>query len=127
MTKKEALQLFEEKKIRSVWDEDEEIEHNYYKIGKNEFLVNGDLELDDMLALFDLDEDYIDSDSITVGGYILENAGSIPNKRESVEAGGFRFTIMEVANQRIIRVVVKRLVDENTSEEQATDEKEKEE
>ena len=77
--------------------------------------------------LFDLDEDYINSDSITVGGYILENAGSIPNKRESVEAGGFRFTIMEVANQRIIRVVVKRLVDESTNEEKATDEKEKEE
>ena len=113
--------------IGDIWDEDEEIEHNYYKIGKNEFLVNGDLELDDMLALFDLDEDYIDSDSITVGGYILENAGSIPNKRESVEAGGFRFTIMEVANQRIIRVVVKRLVDESTSEEKTTDEKEKEE
>lgn len=113
--------------VGDIWDEDEEIEHNYYKIGKNEFLVNGDLELDDMLALFDLDEDYIDSDSITVGGYILENAGSIPNKRESVEAGGFRFTIMEVANQRIIRVVVKRLVDESTNEEKATDEKEKEE
>lgn len=113
--------------VGDIWDEDEEIEHNYYKIGKNEFLVNGDLELDDMLALFDLDEDYIDSDSITVGGYILENAGSIPNKRESVEAGGFRFTIMEVANQRIIRVVVKRLVDESTSEEKTTDEKEKEE
>ena len=113
--------------VGDIWDEDEEIEHNYYKIGKNEFLVNGDLELDDMLALFDLDEDYIDSDSITVGGYILENAGSIPNKRESVEAGGFRFTIMEVANQRIIRVVVKRLVDESTNEEKETDEKEKEE
>ena len=111
--------------VGDIWDEDEEIEHNYYKIGKNEFLVNGDLELDDMLALFDLDEDYIDSDSITVGGYILENAGSIPNKRESVEAGGFRFTIMEVANQRIIRVVVKRLVDEDSSGEKSTDEKEK--
>ena len=113
--------------VGDIWDEDEEIEHNYYKIGKNEFLVNGDLELDDMLALFDLDDDYIDSDSITVGGYILENAGTIPNKRESVEAGGFRFTIMEVANQRIIRVVVKRLVDESTNEEKATDENQKEE
>ena len=51
--------------VGDIWDEDEEIEHNYYKIGQNEFLVNGDLELDDMLALFDLDEDYIDSDSIT--------------------------------------------------------------
>ena len=56
--------------------------------------------------------------------------GSEQNAAEdgkTVEAGGFRFTIMEVANQRIIRVVVKRLVDESTNEEKATDEKEKEE
>ena len=95
--------------VGEIWDEDEEIEHSYYKIGKGEFLVNGDIELEDMLALFDMDEDSIESDSITVGGYILEHAGTIPNKRESIESDGFRFTVMEVKNQRIIRVVVKRL------------------
>ena len=110
--------------VGDIWDEDEEIEHNYYKIGKNEFLVNGDIELDDMLGLFDLDEDYIESDSITVGGYILEHAGTIPQKRESVEAGGFRFTVMEVANQRIIRVVVKRIVEENEESNNETTEEE---
>ncbi len=95
--------------VGEIWDEDEEIEHNYYKIGKGEFLVNGDLELDDMLALFDMDEDELDSDSVTVGGFILEHAGTIPHKRQSIEADGFRFTIMEVRDQRIIRVVVKKL------------------
>ncbi|MEE1060723.1 MAG: hemolysin family protein [Ruminococcus sp.] len=95
--------------VGDIWDEDEEIEHTYYKIGKDEFLVNGDIELDDMLALFDLDSNSIESDSITVAGYILENAGTIPQKRESIEAGGFRFTIMEVSHQRIIRVVAKRI------------------
>ena len=41
--------------VGEIWDEDEEIEHNYYKIGKGEFLVNGDMELEDMLGLFDMD------------------------------------------------------------------------
>ena len=95
--------------VGDIWDEDEEIEHTYYKIGKDEFLVNGDIEIDDMLALFDLDENAIESDSVTVGGLILENAGDIPHKRESIEYGGFRFTVMEVKNQRIMRVVVKKL------------------
>ena len=95
--------------VGDIWDEDEEIEHTYYKIGKDEFLVNGDIEIEDMLALFDLDEDAIESDSVTVGGLILENAGDIPHKRESIEYGGFRFTVMEVKNQRIMRVVVKKL------------------
>lgn len=99
--------------VGDIWDEDEEIEHNYYKIGKNEFLVNGDIEFEDMLALFNIDEDSIESDSVTVGGFILEHAGTIPHKRESIETDGFRFTVMEVKDQRIIRVVVKLLDDEN--------------
>ena len=61
--------------VGDIWDEDEEIEHSYYKIGKNEFLVNGDFELEDMLALFNMDADTLESDSVTVGGYILENCG----------------------------------------------------
>ena len=106
--------------VGEIWDEDEEIEHNYYKIGKGEFLVNGDIELDDLLALFDLDEDAIESDSVTVGGFILEHAGTIPHKRQSIEADGFRFTVMEVKDQRIIRVVVKKL---DTEIEEQTEEK----
>lgn len=105
--------------VGEIWDEDEEIEHSYYKIGKDEFLVNGDIELDDMLALFDMDEDSIESDSITVGGFILENSNTIPHKRQSITADGFRFTVMEVKDQRIIRVVVKKLIeasDETTYE-----------
>ena len=108
--------------VGDIWDEDEEIEHTYYKIGKDEFLVNGDIELDDMLALFDLDSDAIESDSITVAGYILEHAGVIPQKRESIEAGGFKFTIMEVSNQRIIRVVAKRIDTETKDTDKNADE-----
>ena len=106
--------------VGEIWDEDEEIEHNYYKIGKGEFLVNGDIELDDLLALFDMDEDAIESDSVTIGGFILEHAGTIPHKRQSIEADGFRFTVMEVKDQRIIRVVVKKL---DTEIEEQTEEK----
>lgn len=108
--------------VGEIWDEDEEIEHNYYKIGKGEFLVNGDIELDDLLALFDMDEDAIESDSVTVGGFILEHAGTIPHKRQSIEADGFRFTVMEVKDQRIIRVVVKKL--DTESEEQSEEKSE---
>ena len=96
------------------------MEHNYYKIGKGEFLVNGDMELEDMLGLFDMDEDSLECDSVTVGGYILEHAGTIPHKRDNIEADGFKFTVMEVKDQRILRVVVKK---NDTSEENESDEK----
>lgn len=102
--------------VGEIWDEDEEIERTHYKIGNNEYLVNGDLELYEMLALYDMDEDAIESDAVTVGGYILEHVGSIPKKRESITADGFRFTVMEVENQRILRVVVKKEEPEETED-----------
>ena len=102
--------------VGEIWDEDEEIERTHYKIGNNEYLVNGDFELDEMLELYDMDEDALDSDAVTVGGFILEHAGNIPKKRESIEADGFRFTVMEVENQRIMRVVVKKIENEDTDE-----------
>ena len=103
--------------VGEIWDEDEEIERTHYKIGNNEYLVNGDLELDEMLELYDMDADAIESDAVTVGGFILEHAGTIPKKRESIETDGFRFTVMEVENQRIMRVVVKKADTSDDSEE----------
>lgn len=102
--------------VGEIWDEDEEIERTYYKIGNNEYLVNGDLELDQLLELYDMDEDALESDAVTVGGFILEHAGNIPKKRESIEADGFRFTVLEVENQRIMRVVVKKIDAEEPDE-----------
>ena len=102
--------------VGEIWDEDEEIERTYYKIGNNQYLVNGDLELDQLLELYDLDEDALESDAVTVGGFILEHAGNIPKKRESIEADGFRFTVLEVENQRIMRVVVKKIDAEEPDE-----------
>ena len=72
------------------------------------------------LGLFDMDEDSLECDSVTVGGYILEHAGTIPHKRDNIEADGFKFTVMEVKDQRILRVVVKK---NDTSEENESDEK----
>lgn len=109
--------------VGEIWDEDEEIEHNYYKIGKGEFLVNGDMEFNDLLGLYDMDENSIESDSVTVGGFILEHAGTIPHKRESIEVDGFKLTVMEVKNQRIIRIVVKKLDTDNNSVEESDNNK----
>ena len=41
--------------VGDIWDEDEEIERSYYKIGKDEYLVNGDIEFEDVLELFGID------------------------------------------------------------------------
>jgi len=42
----------------------------------------------------------------TVGGYVLNALGFIPRGGESFEAGGYRFTVMEVDHRRVSRVKI---------------------
>ena len=45
----------------------------------------------------------------TLGGFVLSRLGFIPRGRESFEAGGYRFTVMEMDHRRVSRVKIKPL------------------
>ncbi len=45
----------------------------------------------------------------TVGGFVLSRLGFIPRGGESFEAGGYRFTVMEMDHRRVSRVKIKPL------------------
>ena len=45
----------------------------------------------------------------TVGGFVLNELGFIPRGGESFEAGGYRFTVMEMDRRRVSRVKIKPL------------------
>lgn len=93
--------------VGEIWDEDEEIEQEFTKISDTEYKVSGDMELEDMLALFDKNLSDIDSDSITVGGFVFENFGTVPKAKEEFERDGLKFKVIKVKNRRIFSVNVK--------------------
>lgn len=93
--------------VGEIWDEDEEIEQDFTKISDTEYKVSGDMELEDMLSLFDIKLSDIDSDSITVGGFVFETLGTVPNKGECFERDGLKLTVIKVEDQRIHSVIVK--------------------
>ena len=45
----------------------------------------------------------------TLGGFVMTRLGFIPRGGESFEAGGFRFTVMEVEKRRVSRVKIQRV------------------
>lgn len=93
--------------VGEIWDEDEEIEQDFTKISDTEYKVSGDMELEDMLALFDIKLSDIDSDSITVGGFVFETLGTVPNEGECFERDGLKLKVIKVKDQRIHSVTVK--------------------
>ncbi len=93
--------------VGEIWDEDEEIEQDFTKISDTEYKVSGDMELEDMLSLFDIKLSDIDSESITVGGFVFDILGTVPEEGEHFETDGLELTVIKVKDQRIQTVIVK--------------------
>ena len=91
--------------VGDIWDEDEEEERSYTKLKDGRYLVSGDMDLEELFEMLDvaLDEEI---ESISVGGFITEQLGSIPKKGDVVEYEDVLFTVKRTKNRRIISAVV---------------------
>jgi CBS domain containing-hemolysin-like protein len=96
--------------VGEIQDEyDEEIKH-VHKREDGSWVVSAQLKLDDLneLLTISVEEDDVD----TLGGFISNALGRIPKPRERVEYGGWRFTVLSVARNRIGRVLVESITQE---------------
>ena len=92
--------------VGDIWDEDEEIEHKFKKTGENSYDISGDMNIDDMLELFELDEKYLHSDSKSVGGWVIEQIGDIPENGLTFKYKEMSVTVKSVEDQRINNIHV---------------------
>lgn len=95
-----------EQLVGEIWDEDEEIEKKYKKISENKYELDADMDIDDMLELIDEDEKYIKTDSKSVGGWVIEQVGDIPDKGTQFRYRGLLMTVKDVVEQRINSVIM---------------------
>ena len=91
--------------VGDIWDEDEDIEHPYTKLRDGRYLVSGDMDLSELFELLDIPADE-DIESISVGGFIVEQYGDIPARGATVRYGDLKFTVKRVKNRRIISALV---------------------
>ena len=95
--------------VGEIWDEDEEIEQDFTKLADGCYKISGDMELEDMLELFDKKLSDVESDSITVGGFVFETLGTIPKKGEKVIAAGLEFKVQKIKDRRIHSLIIKEI------------------
>lgn len=72
------------------------------------YILQGSATIDEVNEALKISLDANDEEYDTISGFILKSAGSIPKKGFSVEQEGFRFTVTEIANNRIQRITAKR-------------------
>jgi CBS domain containing-hemolysin-like protein len=94
--------------VGDIWDEDEDIEHPYTKLRDGRYIVSGDMDLSELFELLDIPADE-DIESISVGGFIVEQYGDIPARGATVRYGDLRFIVKRVRNRRIISALVAKI------------------
>ncbi|CDZ74913.1 CBS domain protein [Peptoniphilus sp. ING2-D1G] len=95
-----------EKILGSISDEyDEDEDEDYIKISKNEYLIDGSMNLNDFNYTFgaELESEEID----TIAGYIIEKIDRFPKTGEKLIIDGLNFTISNSKKNRIEKLILK--------------------
>ncbi len=100
-----------EELVGEIYDETDEVLTVFQKTGENTYEVDGSLGISDMLEKMETDIE-IESSANTVGGWVMDIMGHIPQVNEQIEAGIFRITVIKADEQKVNKVKIE-LVAEN--------------
>ena len=103
-----------EELVGEIWDEHDEVVEDVEKTGDGEYLVQGNLTVEEFFEEFGIEDEETDAD--TVSGWVMEKLGKIPDEGESFEFGGYLITISAIVARRITEVKVKRIEKEEEPE-----------
>lgn len=90
-----------------IIDEFEVKDKKFVKISSNEYTVEGDLSLEEFNKLFnsDLNSQYIE----TIGGFLLNIFGELPDKNATKYYSDFYFKIIDLEGNKISKIRVKKI------------------
>ena len=93
--------------VGDIWDESDIVEHEVVQREKSEYELDGAMILSDFLELVGLNEDDVDAESNTVGGWTLETFGGFPQEGDSFTYRNLTVTVLSMDGRRVERVLVK--------------------
>lgn len=96
-----------EQLVGEIWDESDEVENEVITRAEGIFEVNGDMTIYDFLDLVGKEEESVDFESETVGGWIIERFGDFPEVGDSVDYENLHITVLETGPHRVEKALVK--------------------
>jgi putative hemolysin len=90
--------------VGNIFDEQEEVLHDFEKIDEHTYLLHGGIALDDLNELLGLNLPITEHD--TLNGFLLSKLGRIPkeNERPQLNWNQVRFTVEKIEERRIVKV-----------------------
>ena len=97
-----------EELVGEIWDENDDIVNEWQEITENRFECSGDMNLSDFMDKLELDEEELETDCATVGGWTVEMIGSMPVPFDAFDYKRYTIMVMQVdeENHRIVRLLI---------------------
>lgn len=104
-----SLEDILEEIVGDIRDEYDREEKQILKLSDNSYLLQGRVQIDELNELLGEDFSSAHEDYDTVGGFIFNHAGNIPRQGFHFVHNNYKFTVKEVVNKRINKVLVEKL------------------
>ena len=104
-----SLEDILEEIVGEIRDEYDREENEIVKLSQNSFMILGKVSIDELNELLDQDFSSENDDYDTVGGFIFNQAGIIPQQGFHFIHNNYKFTVKEVLNNRVNKVLVEKV------------------
>ena len=95
-----------EELVGEIWDEHDEVTKEFTQVAENEYIVLGSVTVNDVVEKFGLRD--IETDSVTVGGWVIDLLGKIPDEGDEVTYANLKITVTKTEARRIneLKIIV---------------------
>ncbi len=105
-----------EELVGEIYDESDEEDTSFIKLGENRYQVSADFSVNDFLDRLDLPEKTIQTERNSIGGWIMELIDRLPEQNEFITYGPFNLTVFMEDEQKIDYIKVRVKTQENQEE-----------
>ena len=92
-----------EELVGEIWDEHDEVVEFLKEVSDKVYEVDCSMDFDDFCVDFDIE---CETDSVSVGGWVMEQLGKIPEQDETFSFENLDVTILEIDSNRVIKIKV---------------------
>ena len=94
-----------EELVGEIWDEHDTVDEPIEKLSDNEYKIDAGLNLDDFCDYFSVEAE---SESISVGGWVMDVLGRIPEENDSFKYKNLDITVHKMDEHRVVNIYVKK-------------------
>ena len=92
--------------VGDIWDETDEVVNEVVERGEHEYEIDGDFSIGEFCELMEWDEDKFETDSVTVGGWTMEQFGGFPKAGDSFDYENITVTVLEMDDLRVGKLLI---------------------